>query len=218
MRLDGFQNLFRLNATGCIILPISLFLALMVATAGVALWPKLAAPGAAIACGGGEVSYETEGRSYRPGEYIWSIGIQCRTGSGKDATQDDITLGAVALSYPVFALAAFLLLRFLLWPLALRRFRRRVTPSDLSGSPPSVWQSGPGAPVDLGQILAKVQEAVQRGEAEVRVSQHEVDLAGGGAEGGDVAARLAQLKALRDQGLINAADYEAKKAEILAGL
>ncbi len=40
----------------------------------------------------------------------------------------------------------------------------------------------------------------------------------GEQDGGDIAARLAKLKALRDRGLITAQDYEAKKAEILAGL
>ena len=44
------------------------------------------------------------------------------------------------------------------------------------------------------------------------------DLAGDQEEGGDIAGRLARLKALHDRGLITARDYEAKKAEILAGL
>jgi len=37
-------------------------------------------------------------------------------------------------------------------------------------------------------------------------------------DGSDFVERLAQLKHLRDQGLISAEDYEAKKAEILSRL
>jgi hypothetical protein len=59
---------------------------------------------------------------------------------------------------------------------------------------------------------------VQRGEADIRARNVSVDLSGTETDGGDIAARLSQLKVLRDQGLITAADYEAKKAEILSGL
>ena len=70
----------------------------------------------------------------------------------------------------------------------------------------------------LGAILSRVQEAVRRGEAEVRVRNVSADLADDQEEGGDIAGRLARLKALHDRGLITARDYETKKAEILAGL
>jgi hypothetical protein len=80
------------------------------------------------------------------------------------------------------------------------------------------WPGSPPPPAGLSDILARVRQAVQSGEADVRVRNLSVDLSGAEAGGGDIAARLAQLKALRDQGLITAEDYEAKKAEILSGL
>ena len=82
---------------------------------------------------------------------------------------------------------------------------------------PSAWPGSPAPPAGLGDLLARVQQAVQRGGANVRVRNVSTGLPTE-AGGGDIAARLAQLKTLRDQGLITAADYEAKKAEILSGL
>ena len=216
MRLTGQRDPLRFNRTGCVFLPLATFAALMLATAGTAVWPKLAAPGAAILCGAGELVYESHGASYRPGEYTITRDIYCQTGAGKQATRDNITFQAMAVSFLVYALVFFLLMRFVLWPLSVRRFRRKVGPQDLSGPPAAVWPDTPATP-GPGDILARVQEAVQRGDADVRVSTAAVDVPDADT-GADIAARLARLKALRDQGLITARDYDAKKAEILAGL
>jgi hypothetical protein len=196
----------KFNTTGCLILPVTLFTALMISTAGVAIWPQVAAPGAAIVCGGGEVIYESYGASYRPGEYTVTREIYCQTGAGKDAAREEITFRAIGVSFLVYALALFLLIRFVLWPLGLRRFQRKAAALGLGT---------PVVPAGFTDVLARVQEATQRGETGAEVRD---DAADSGAGGGDIAARLAQLKVLRDQGLITAADYEAKKAEILAGL
>src|SRR6185503_1049956 len=51
----------RLGATGCIILPASLFIGLMIASAGTAIYPRVAAVGAALLCSG-EVIYESHGQ------------------------------------------------------------------------------------------------------------------------------------------------------------
>ena len=71
-----------------------------------------------------------------------------------------------------------------------------------------------GSGGDLRTVLGRVTEAIRRGQANVVVHQTSVDSGGDG----DAAERLVQLKQLRDQGLITAADYEAKKAEILSRL
>lgn len=196
----------KFNTTGCLILPATLFIALMIAGPGTAIWPQVSAPGAAILCGGGEVVYESFGASYRPGEYTVTRQIYCQPGAGKAGSREEITFRAVAVSFLVYALVLFLLIRFVLWPLGLRRFRRKAGALGLGT---------PMAPAGFNDILAKVEEAAQRGAAgaEARDAAAAPD-----AGGGDVAARLTQLKALRDQGLITAADYETKKAEILAGL
>lgn len=219
MRISGLSALPKLNATGCIVLPVSLFLAMLLATAGIAVWPQMAAPGAAILCGGGEVVYESHGSSYRPGQYTVSREIYCQTGSGKEAPREDITMKAMGVSFLIFAVAIFLLLQFLVKPLVARGLRRKMEAMGLSGAPQAPgWPGSQAGAVNLNDILAQVQNAVQRGEADVRVRNHVVDLKDADGDGGDIAARLAQLKALRDQGLITAQDYEAKKAEILAGL
>jgi hypothetical protein len=214
----GNRDGLKFNTTGCIVLPSALFIALMIATAGVAIWPKLAAPGAAILCGGGEVIYESYGASYRPGEYTVTREIYCQSGAGKQAARDEITLSAMGISFLVYSVVAFLLLQFVVRPLAARRLRRKMAALGIGAPAQPSWPGSPPPPAGLNDILARVRQAVQSGEADVRVRNLSVDLSGAEAGGGDIAARLAQLKALRDQGLITAEDYEAKKAEILSGL
>jgi hypothetical protein len=191
----------RSGTTGCIVLPLALFIALMLASAGVAIWPRMAAPGAAILCGGGEVIYESHGASYRPGEYTVTRTLYCRTGEGKEARRDEITFQAAGISFLLYSAIVFLLLQFVARPLLRRRVKRTLEAA----------QSGaPAAAAGLGGLLGRVAQAAQRGAA-----AREAPAA---AEAGDAAERLARLRALRDQGLITALDYEAKKAEILSRL
>lgn len=192
----------KFNSTGCLILPATLFIAVMIAGPGTAVWPRMSAPGAAIICGGGEVQYESHGASYRPGEYTVTREIWCRSGTGKDGAREEITFRAMGVSFLVYALLLFLLIRFVLVPLGMRRFRRKAAAPGLGT---------PLVPAGFNTILARVEEAAARCEAE----RPEPGVPGDEAAGGEIAARLARLKALRDQGLITAADYEAKKAEIL---
>lgn len=205
-----------LNATGCIVVPVALFVALMLATAGVAIWPRMAAPGAAILCGSGEVVYESYGASYRPGEYTVTRTLYCQTGEGKDAARDEITFQAAGISFLLYAVIAFLLLQFVARPLLRRRADRTLEAARL-GSP--AGSGAPGAAIDLGGILGRVAQAVERGEATVVVRNASVE-EGATADpaAGDIAERLARLRALRDQGLITVQDYDAKKAEILSRL
>ena len=216
MRPAGNRDPLKFNTTGCIILPSALFIALMIATAGVAIWPKLAAPGAAILCRG-ETVYQSYGASYRPGEYTVTREIYCESGTGKEATREEITFSAMGVSFLLYSVGVFLLLQFVARPLAARRLRRKMAALGIGTPQPSAWPGSPAPPAGLGDLLARVQQAVQRGGANVRVRNVSTGLPTE-AGGGDIAARLAQLKTLRDQGLITAADYEAKKAEILSGL
>lgn len=193
----------KLGTTGCIILPASLFVGLMIASAGTAIYPRVAAVGAALLCSG-EVVYESHGQSYRPGEYTVTRQIYCETGSGKGAVREEITFRAIGIAFLIYSLLAFLLLRFLVAPWLRRRAERALLAAGIR-SPAN--PNAAASPADLRAILGQVSEAVQRGRATVADPPDE-----GPAE------RLAQLKQLRDQGLITAADYEAKKAEILAGL
>lgn len=217
MRITRPRDEMKFNATGCIVLPASLFIALMLATAGFAVWPKLAAPGAAIVCGGGEVVHESQ-EYRRPGEYMLMRSIYCQTGSGKQAPREEITLPAIGVSFLIYSVALFLLLQFVVRPLLARRVRRKMEMLGLGTPERPTWSGPQPPPTGLREIYARVEEAIKRGEAEVQVRNVSIDMTGAEAGGGDIAARLAQLKALRDRGLITAQDYEAKKAEILAGL
>lgn len=189
-----------LGKTGCIVLPAAMFIALMLASAGVAIWPRMAAPGAAILCGG-EVIYESHGASYRPGEYTVTRTLYCQTGAGKTAQRDEITFQAAGLSFLLYSAILFLLLQFVVRPLLRRRVNRALEAAN-SGAP--------AAAASLGGLLGRVAQAAARGAAARQAPAVE--------ETGDVAERLARLRALRDQGLITALDYDAKKAEILSRL
>ena len=207
MRFRRVDELPKVNATGCIILPVSLFVALMIATAGFAVWPGVAAPGAAIVCGGGEV-VNNASEYRRPGEYTLVRHVYCQAGTGKTATRDEITMSAMGVSFLIYALVLFLLLQFVVRPIVARRLRAKLETLGFGG------RDRPGATAGPGGIIGRVQDAVQRGAADIRVR----DVPGADGDGGDIAGRLARLKSLRDRGLITAQDYEAKKAEILAGL
>ena len=190
----------RSGTTGCIVVPLALFIALMLASAGVAIWPRMAAPGAAIICGG-EVIYESHGASYRPGEYTVTRTLYCQTGAGKDAQRDEITFQAAGISFLLYAVVTFLLLQFIARPLLRRRVSRTLE---------AARTGAPDAAASLGGLLGRVAQAAQRGAA--------ARDAPAGEESGDIAERLARLRALRDQGLITPQDYDAKKAEILSHL
>ena len=216
----------KMNVAGCIVLPVSLFAALMLAGPGTAIWPKMAAPGAAIVCASGTIADESYGASYRPGAYTVSRELVCQTGEGKDAAREEITFKAVGVSFLIYAAILFLLLQFVARPIAARRWRRRLAEMGLATPPDATPRSArftggtaPGQRPDISAILAQVSDAVRRGKADVTVQGVTFEETHGDEPGGgDIAARLAQLKALRDQGLITSGDYEAKKAEILAGL
>jgi hypothetical protein len=200
----------RLHTTGCIMLPASLFIALMIAGPGTAVYPPVSTWTAPLICSG-NVEVQSEHYSVRPGENGVSRTIYCLSGEGKRA-RTEITWSAIGIAFLVYAAIAFLALRFLVAPWLRRRADRALLSVGIrSPSDPSA----PASAADLKAILAQVSEAVGRGGANVVARHAQADSPG---DGNDLAERLAQLKQLRDQGLISAADYEAKKAEILARL
>lgn len=198
----------RFGATWLAVLPASLFIGLMIASAGTALYPPVTRIAAPLVCPGGRLDYRSHGASYRPGEYIVTRTILCVSGTDgpKGAGRKDVTLKAAGAAFLIYSAIAFLLLRFLVLPPLRRRLR-----ALLDASPPA---SGRFA---VGEILERVREAVERGGGSMTTPSGTTGPPGTSA-GGDPAERLARLKALRDQGLITASDYEAKKAEILSRL
>ena len=197
-----------------VVVPVSLFVGTMIATAGTALWPPITALATPLICPG-EVEYESQYWSYRPGQQGVSSSIYCVEGQARA----DITTSAIGVSFLVYSAIAFAVLG--LCTLAMRRRFRRAgeAPDLLGGFGIDGPAQGPESPIDVGSILALVSEAVERGNARVVVRNMTVgDPATAQPEDTDPVERLAQLKLLLDQGLISAEDYEAKKAEILSDL
>ena len=205
----------RFSATWLVVLPASLFLGLMIASAGTALYPPVTRIAAPLVCSGGTLHYKSHGASYRPGEYIVTRTIYCLSGpAGSKGGREDVTLKAAGAALLIYSAIAFVLLRFLALPLLRRRFRS-ILEAPPGFSPPAADQGATAFEVE--EILERVRQAVERGGGSVVVRGGTTDLSETAA-GGDPAARLARLKALRDQGLITADDYEAKKAQILSRL
>lgn len=196
------------------VIPVSLFAGMMIATAGTAFWPPLTALATPLICGG-EVEYESQSWSYRPGQQGVSRSIHCVEGEARE----DITMSAIGMSFLVYSALAFAAL-FLL-ALAMRgRFRQPGEALDLlRGFGINRSAQAPGSSADVGSILAAVSEAVERGNARVVVRTASVGNTGEAQpDDTDPADRLAQLKLLLDRGLISDEDYEAKKAQILSSL
>ena len=191
------------------VLPVSLFIGLMIATAGTAVWPPLTGLATPLICRG-EVVHESEYWSVRPGEQGISRTIYCDAGEG---APEDITLAAIGVSFLVYSGLAFAILGMLVAGL------HRGRPAPLRGDAAD-RSTSPRDPMDVGAILSLVSTAVEQGRTRVVVG----DGTGNATPpidtdaDRDPAARLATLKQLLDQKLIDAEEYEAKKAEILAGL
>ena len=213
----SFLSRFGVSLFG--VLPISLFIGVMIASAGVAVHPPIAFIATPLVCSG-EVEVESQNYSYRPGQSGVTRTIYCLSGSaGGKPAREDITTKAIGASFLAYSAIAFLLLRFLVVPPLRRRLAGMFRWQGARGAPDAGVTGGgaAGAGVDLKSILAQVAEAVERGGAKVTVRNHRFGMPDGPADD-DPAERLAQLKRLHEQGLISAADYEAKKAEILSGI
>jgi hypothetical protein len=193
----------RLNTTGCIILPASLFIGLMIAGPGTAVYPPVSTVAAPLICPG-TVQVRSNYYSVRPGENGVSRTIYCSSGTDKAAAGEDITWKAIGIAFLLYSAIAFLILRFGVAPWLRRRAERALLAAGISSpSNPSAAASAG----DLRSILDQVADAARRRQASVTPTSGEAPT-----------ERLAQLKQLRDQGLITAEDYEAKKAQILSQL
>ena len=202
----------RFNTMGCIVLPSALFAGLMISTAGMAIYPPITFVANPMICSG-TIDYVSTSYSYRPGQAGVERTIYCVTGGAKGA-REDVTMKAVGVSFLVYSALFFLLFGFVVRPLLRRRYERTMAALRARQAMAGPL-AGAAVPGGVQDILARVSEAMQRGEADVVVRNVSAGAAG---DGGDLAERLAQLKQLRDQGLITAEDYEAKKAELLSRL
>jgi hypothetical protein len=203
-----------LKTTFLIALPLSLAFGFFIAGIGTAMWPPVSAWAAPLICSG-TVDVQSDHYTTPSGGSGASRHILCVTGAGKDQSAEEITFSAVGIAGLLYAAVAFLLLRLVILP-RLRRGAEAMVSSVVNYGG-GISARGVASPADLRAILGQVAEALQRGQADIKVHNITIDGAEGG-EGADPAARLTRLKQLHDAGLIGDEDYEAKKAEILSGL
>ena len=136
----------------------------------------------------GEIDIVSQSYSYKPGQRGVSRTVYCVTNGG--AERKDVTFRAVFASVLAYSVLALPIVALLMAPLA----RRLSTAFSALTEATRLHRGLPRASI------------VMQAPAEASRSAD------------DTARRLAELKRLRDAGLITEADYEAKKAEILAAL
>jgi len=196
--------LFRPGRPGLGTLLVAIWAGFMVATAGAAVYPPVTSIVTPFVCGGGEAQVDSHTYSTRPGETIVTRDFQCIGANGKPESAMFRTQAATGAAY---ALIAFVLLTLLgLW-----RGRGGRGTAAMSAPVPTPEAAPEAAPVpapdfpDFRTRMAELRE---------RTAQFHADApAGNGIE-----ARLALLERLHQSGLVDDADYEAKKAEILSRL
>jgi len=167
------------------------FCGLMVATAGGAVHPLLVMVAVPYVCDG-TVEAQSRHYSYRPGQRGIARNIYC---IGTDGERRDVTLRAVGAATIYYTLICFAAALVLLVLVRLLKPRRTV---------------GADAP-SLAELRQRMAERLRTDADIVRRPAAPPDT--GGVEG-----RLRHLQSLRDGGLIDEAEYRAKRAEILGGL
>lgn len=178
-----------------ILLSVSLFVGLMLATAGTAIHPPLVRVAAPLACDG-QFVIESSRYSYKPGHsgtehHYYCVQLQT-------AVREEITLRAIFMAFLVYSAGAFVVGLLLAAPL-LWWLRRK-------------FDALPG-------LVRRARASMQRNGivSTVRVVHTQAPEATATVDEADIAGRLRQLARLRDEGLISEQEYAAKKSEILAG-
>ena len=205
-----------LKTTFLVILPLSLAIGMFVSGIGTTMWPPVSAWAAPLACSG-TVDVQSDHYTTPSGGSGVSRHILCVSGAGKEAAAEEITFAAIGIAGLLYSVIIFVLLSLFVVPRMRRAAAERLAIFDPG---PAMRFRGGASPADLQAILGRVAEALQRGQAAVNVRTFTIDgtATAANTEPADPATRLAALKQLRDSGLIDDQDYEAKKAEILSGL
>lgn len=177
---------------------ISLFIGLMIASIGGALNPQLTRIAAPMACSGGQLDITSSAYSYKPGQQGVAHQLTCTdpvTGERSDATYS-------VLGWSTLIFSAIVFVPVLVIGLLLTRFVRRTFTSIKSA-----WPSG-GSTGPVWDLRQTFDHAIKRQQA------------GGHRYAGarDVEESLRELKRLRDNGLIDDADFAARKTAILSRL
>lgn len=171
---------------------ISLFLGVVLWTVALgSVFPDLLRIAAPLACPQGQFELSSFGYSYKPGQHGVARTFECVLASG---AREEITGKTIVWAGAVYSA---LLLTAWLWLGKLGVRVLRLGPRPLSGE----------SEADLKAHLRR-EWRTRRVVGHVPAS----------ADGHDPAARLRELKRLRDEGLIDNADFERKKAQILSEL
>ena len=188
-------------------LPLSLGIGLMVSGVGTAIWPPVTGWAASLLCSG-KVVDASEFYTTQSGGSGVQRHILCVTGSGATEQKEKITFDGIALAWPLYSALIFIGCLVFAAP----RMRRKAEAREKVFSMGNFTVSGGDTPTDLMGLVAA---AMQQGN--VTVHNVTIDSAGEFTDSSP-AARLAQLQQLHASGLIDDADFAAKKAEILSGL
>lgn len=161
--------------------------------AGGSVWPSLLQVAAPLVCPDGQFQILTQSYSYKPGQRGTSVHVACVLADGEQRA----ILGTAIFWAGLIWSAVFLTLWLWLGKLGLRVIR--LGPKRAPGE------------------SAREHEQRSRHWLAARTAAARARLAGGGEGSGDrdPAGRLRQLKALRDEGLIDEAAYAAKRGDIL---
>lgn len=199
------QFLSRLLSYQWFRIPIGLFIGLMIATAGGALHPPLLTVAAPVLCDG-DMDISSRNYSYKPGQSGTAHTIRCE----REGRVQEVTLRAIGVSTLIYGAGAWVLLTLLYL-----RSKRQQDENPTAG-----LSSGFGGRVSADDLIAAFTQKMKKSTGSpvtFDLRSFTTPSSGGTSAptGGDTAARLRQLKALRDQGLISAQDYESRKQEIL---
>lgn len=176
---------------------ISLFTGLMITSIGGALHPQLTNIAAPMACSGGQFNIASSQYSYKPGQHGVTHRMTCT--DPVTGERSDVTFRVLGWSTLIFSGIVFVPL--LILGLLLMKFLRRAFAAMKSSSPAGI--SGDYA----GDLRQAFDNAIKRQAGSHRDTDNH-----------DVEDSLRELKRLRDNGLIDDADFAARKTAILARL
>lgn len=129
---------------GFFVLPVSLFIGLIVATAGAAAWPQVTGLATPLICRG-TVEHVAEHWTVRPNQQGISRSIYC---VARDGTREVITFRALAASFVVYSAIAFALLGLLVAWLHRGQARAFARPSPKHGTGDPGYHGTPDTPAD----------------------------------------------------------------------
>jgi hypothetical protein len=201
------QFLSRLLGSQWFRIPVSLFIGLMIATAGGALHPPLLTVAASVLCDG-DMDISSQNYSYRPGQRGTAYTMRCE----REGRVEEVSLRAIGVSTLIYGAGAWVLLTLLNL-----RSKRQQDENPNEGLAAGI-SSGFGGRVSADDLIAAFTQKMKKGTGSpvtFNLRSFTTTSSGETPSGGDVASRLKQLKALRDQGLISAQDYESRKQDIL---